>query len=88
MNGTESADARLERIESKLDSALQRADAAQTAAKPAGRTGRVFLGIFVLLIGLVWLGQNLGVRWLSELRLWPLVLILIGIFLLIGDRRR
>lgn len=89
MNGSESTDAQLDRIERKLDGVLQRTDnAIQAAAKPASRLGRVFLGIFVLLIGLVWLGQNLGLRWLSELRFWPLMLILVGVFLMVGGRRR
>lgn len=44
----------------------------------------VWLGIFLILIGLIFLLENLNlIRWINKDLLWPMIIIFIGVYLLI-----
>lgn len=67
-----------ERIRDTTDEILGRV---KHETSPAGRGAAFWLGGALLIIGIALLLRNLGVRWLSWVRvqeLWPVVLILVG----------
>ncbi len=91
MADMESIERRLLQIEQKLDSLMSRSAFSDDGiAKPAksnkSRSGRVFFGLLIVVISLVWLGQNFDIQWLSRLNILPLVLIGFGIYLAFGGR--
>jgi fatty acid desaturase len=88
MSDLETLQNRLDAIERKLDDVMQRFSREGDAAKirRSRRTGRIFLGIFILALGLIWLGQNLHIEWLSGFWFWPVVVIVFGLFLIFADR--
>ena len=94
MNGSESIERRLAQIEQKLDRLLSQAafpvghETGTPVRKTRGRTGRVFLGFLIVIISLVWLGQNLGIDWLGKFNILPLVLITFGLYLAFGGQDR
>jgi len=94
MEQSESVEQRLVRIEQKVDRLLSQAvspighEAGAPVKRPRGRTGRVLLGFLIMIISLVWLGQNFGIEWLGKLRILPLVLIAFGLYLAFGGQER
>ena len=45
--------------------------------------GWIFIGIFILLVGVVWLMEG-RVDWLRWDRLWPLAIVVIGLFVIVN----
>ena len=88
MSDLETLQSRLDAIERKLDDVIRRVPAEGDTAKVRrrGRVGHIFWGIFVFALGLIWLGQNFGIEWLSGLKFWPVAVIVFGLFLIFGDR--
>jgi tetrahydromethanopterin S-methyltransferase subunit G len=88
MADLETLQSRLDAIERKLDDVVKHfsAENVVTKIRKRGRAGRIFWGIFVCALGLIWLGQNFGMEWLSSLRFWPVAVIVFGLFLIFGDR--
>jgi hypothetical protein len=88
MSELETLQGRLDVIERKLDEAIRRLPAEGDTAKVRrrSRASRIFWGVFVFALGLIWLGQNFGIEWLSGLRFWPVAVIVFGLFLIFGDR--
>lgn len=89
MSEIESLERRLVEIERKLDSLLSRQPSPQVEAKSqskraSSRTSRVFWGIFILVVGLIWLGESLQVSWLEDFKYWPFALIVFGLYLIFG----
>jgi len=90
MADLESIERRLERIEQRMNEVVS-ASAAGIDEKPKRvRRGsaHVFWGIFIIAIGLIWLGQTLGVKWIESVRIWPIALIAFGLFLIFVGRGR
>jgi hypothetical protein len=80
MNGTDDLDQRIkdlvdQRVNEALSGRMKRRDRSHT-----------FLGIVVIVAGLVWLGKSMDIYWLDHIKFWPMVVILFGIYLLVGDR--
>jgi hypothetical protein len=88
MNENDPVQNRLEAIERKLDEVAKRFPAEGEAKKAPhrGRTARIFWGIFIFALGLIWLGQNFGIEWLGSLKFWPVAVIVFGLYLIFGDR--
>ena len=88
MNENDPVQNRLDSIERKLDEVLKRFPAEGEIKKPLrrGRAGRVLWGIFILALGLIWLGQNFGIEWLNNLKFWPIAVIVFGLYWIFGDR--
>jgi hypothetical protein len=86
MSDPSELESRMEALEKKLSA--MRPDAVVEPEKGSGhprharRSGKVFVGILVLLLGLIWLGQNLDIEWVRDLKFWPLAVIAFGIYLL------
>lgn len=50
--------------------------------------GRVLAGIIVILVGLMFLGQNFIPRWyINFWKLWPLIIVVVGVSIIIGSGR-
>jgi fatty acid desaturase len=88
MTDLDTLQGRLDAIERKLDDAMKRlvAEAETPKVRRRGRVGRIFWGILIFVLGMIWLGQNLNIAWLSGLKFWPLAVIVVGLFLIFGDR--
>jgi fatty acid desaturase len=88
MADLETLQSRLDAIERKLDDVIGRFPAEGDTAKVRrrSRTGRIFWGVFIFALGLIWLGQNFGIEWLGGLKFWPVAVIVFGLFLIFGDR--
>ena len=52
------------------------------------RRRRNFLGIILIVIGLLFLGANFDLWWFSWGRLWPLLIVIAGLLLILSARRR
>jgi hypothetical protein len=74
---------RVDELERKLAGSL--ADDRPTRSRRRLR-GNTFMGIVILLVGLVWLGRSYDIGWLDDIRFWPAAVILFGLFLIFGDR--
>lgn len=90
MNDADNTQLRLDSIERKLDELLSRSvsDSAKTKSRRRGLRERIFWGVFILVLGLIWLGQNFGIEWLNNLRFWPVAVIVFGLYLIFGGRDR
>ena len=88
MSDLETLQGRLDAIERKLDDVIRRVPVEGDTAKVRrrGRVGRIFWGVFVFALGLIWLGQNVGIEWLIGLKFWPVAVSVFGLFLIFGDR--
>ena len=59
----------------------------ETGPDSKGR-GRVLAGIIVILVGLMFLGQNFIPRWyINFWKLWPLIIVVVGVSIIIGSGR-
>lgn len=55
--------------------------------QPASDRNRFVIGIGIIMLGLYWLLENLGITWSVDIdRVWPIFLIAIGIWLLLRRR--
>jgi hypothetical protein len=95
MSETEDLERRVGQLERRLDETLTNRMVKTASAEPEKpvrrgptRTSRVFWGLFVLLVGLIWLGQNFEIEWLNNLKFWPVAVIVFGVYLIFGDRGR
>ena len=92
MSDMENMEQRLGQIEQKVDQLLSRQsqvwgeDHSAAVPKRHSHTGRIFLGFLIVIISLVWMGQNFGIDWLGKLKILPLVLIAFGLYLAFGGR--
>jgi hypothetical protein len=80
-----------DQINQRVDDALKRVDEklANIANEPRKKSRRrwdnTFWGIVLLLVGFFWLGNNL--HWFRiHIPLWPVILIVIGLYLLLDQR--
>ncbi|MBI5059565.1 hypothetical protein HZB60_07295 [candidate division KSB1 bacterium] len=82
----------LSQLQRKLDDATAKIDASvakldtKLKAKPEKRgTDRIFWGIFLVLLGGLWLANSAG--WLNfSVSWWPIIVIAFGIYLMLGGR--
>lgn len=89
MDSSNDIERRLADLERKLDNVLRRLsteperDSKTQKPQATGRGRRIFWGLFIVIIGLIWLGQNYNVQWLSDLKLWPVALIAFGVYFML-----
>lgn len=57
--------------------------------KPQRKRDSITFGIIIIVIGLLFLLNNLGIfHWLNWSTLWPLILIAIGVLIIVGTKRK
>jgi hypothetical protein len=80
MDGMEDLDPKIKEL---VD---QRVREALSGKRKRDNRSQVFFGIVVMIAGLIWLGKSLEIEWLDQIKFWPVVVILFGLYLIIGDR--
>jgi hypothetical protein len=91
---TEQLDSRLSQIDQKLDNLTTRLTSTDERElrmrqkSGASRTDRTFWGIFLVVLGGLWLGDRMGWVDISAGWLWPTLLIGFGLYLMLGGRYR
>jgi len=94
MSDLESLERRMDAIERKLDDLIFQRSGTEPGLEPErrprtrGSRGRIFVGVLLMLLGVIWLGKNLGIEWLQNVEFWAFALIGAGVFMIIGERRR
>ena len=86
----ENLDSRLSQIERKLDDLTSRLKApdSRVHTRGASRTDRVFWGIFLIVLGSLWLADRMNWVDISAGWLWPTLLVGFGLYLILGGRER
>jgi hypothetical protein len=86
MSDPSELESRMEALEKKLSAMRQDAvvEPEKESRRPrqTRRSGKIFVGILILMLGLIWLGQNLDIEWVRDLKFWPLAVIAFGVYLL------
>lgn len=54
--------------------------------RKSSHTSRLVLGIIIVAVGLLWLGENYDIWFLRDLSIWPVLLIVFGFYLIFGER--
>lgn len=91
---TESLDARLQQLDRKLDqltaqlTATDERDLKLRRRMGASRIDRTFWGIFLVVLGGLWLADRMEWIDISAGWLWPSLLIGFGLYLVLGGRER
>jgi hypothetical protein len=89
MSDLESLERRVNEIEHKLDRLTQDAGGEpELFHHTRGRTPRIYIGVLILLLGLLWLGKDFDIEWLQRMEFWPIAVMVIGLLIIIGERRR
>jgi O-antigen/teichoic acid export membrane protein len=76
---------KLDEAAAKIDASVSKFDA-RAKAKPEKRgTDRIFWGIFLVLLGGLWLANSAG--WITfSVSWWPIIVIAFGVYLMLGGR--
>lgn len=79
----------LKELESRVKAALPGKQAAPSQERASHQSGLFWLGLIILLVGVILLLNNLVFpAWFNLVRFWPILLILAGVVLLLGRRRK
>jgi len=94
MSDLETLERRVNELERRLDDVIANRTILDATGEPVrrwryrGGTSRILVGVVIILLGLMWLGQEYGVDWLRDIRFWPVAVIAFGLLIIFGERKR
>ena len=72
-----------ERFKQAAEEMREKMQEAAQSLREGPRGGRIFLGVALIVLGILFLLQNLHVWWVDFSLLWPVLLIALGVYLLL-----